>query len=276
MSQSMPEVLDYRDLVGKLARIDSEWESLKGLLTFKSPYKNEEPAKNLVVHDTSQINMDNKVVGFPKSSSQVKTQTGCKGVHSTMVLTPRELEAITQKNRKDSHDGTLMERLIKVERQIHKLTIMVITFMTMAIALFAILTFLGFKDNLVNRSAFRQPKEITAPSNPSSPEAEVSANGRQSPSVAPMASDPQSGRATAMPAENVVKSSETETSPAAAEPAPKFVGSITSHKIHCPDCKWAAKIKPEKLITFPSIAAAREQGYIPCPVCRPHESDETH
>ena len=37
MSQSMPEVLDYRNLVGKLARIDSEWESLKGMLTFKAP-----------------------------------------------------------------------------------------------------------------------------------------------------------------------------------------------------------------------------------------------
>jgi len=45
MSQSMPEVLDYRNLVGKLARLDSEWESLKGLLTFKAPYKNDEPVK---------------------------------------------------------------------------------------------------------------------------------------------------------------------------------------------------------------------------------------
>jgi hypothetical protein len=33
---------------------------------------------------------------------------------------------------------------------------------------------------------------------------------------------------------------------------------------------------PKKLITLPSMEAAHEQGYIPCPVCRPHKSDETH
>jgi len=164
--------------------------------------------------------------------------------------------------------------------------------MTLAIALLAVLTFLGFKDNLVNWSTSRQPHEIAASSNPSSPEAMVPANDRQSATVAPMvpandrrlssatelisSGDPQSASATAIPVENVGKSSEMETSPVVAEPAPKFVGSMTSNKAHYPDCKWAAKINPKKLITFPSMAAAQEQGYISCPVCRPHESDDTH
>jgi hypothetical protein len=344
MPQPLPEVLDYRDLMGKLAHIDREWESLKGLLTFKSPYKNEAPTKNPAVNDNSQMNMDNKVVGFPKPSAPVKTRTGGAAIPSTMPVTTRELEALIQKNVQDSHDGTLMARLIKVERKIHKLTLLVIALMTLTIALFGVLTFLGVKENLVARSAFRQPNEIAAPSNTSSPEAQVSANDYQSPSATAMVSprdtqsanaadmpagnvgkssetetspaaakpaptneiaapsntsspeaqvsandhqspsatamvspkDTQSANAADMPAGNVGKSSETETSPAAAEPAPKFVGSITSNKIHYPDCKWAAKIKPDRLITFPSIAAARAQGYIPCPVCRPHESDETH
>ena len=292
MSQSMPEVLDYRNLVGKLARIDSEWESLKGLLTFKVPYKEAEPAKSPAAYDAFPMDMANKVVEFPGPSSTVKIQTGCEGIHGPMAVTPRELEAITPKNGENGYDKTLMERLITVEKQIHKLTLLVTVFMTSAIALLAVLTFLGFKDNLVNRSASRQPQEIAVSSNPSSPEAMVPGNDRQSATVAPMVpandrqlssatemispSDPQPVSATAMPTENGGKSSKMETSPAVAEPNPKFVGSMTSNRAHYPDCKWAAIINPKKLITFPSMAAAQEQGYISCPVCRPHESDDAH
>ena len=275
MSQSMPEVLDYRDLVGKLARIDSEWESLKGLLTFKSPYKSEKPAKDPAVHDASQMDMGNKVVGFPQASCQVKTQTKGEGGRTTMAVTPMEMEVLSQKIRDNSHDEASRERLSKVEKQIRKLTLLVITFMTLTIALFAVLTFLQFKDSLLPRLAFHQPKEITAPANLPSPEPQVLAETLPTSSAVPVASGSQLADAAALPVEKAGQSVETAPAPAAAEPAPKFVGSITSNKIHCPDCKWAAKIKPERLITFSSIAAAREQGYIPCPVCRPHETDET-
>jgi len=119
MSQSMPEVLDYRNLVGKLARIDSEWESLKGMLTFKVPYKKDEPARSRAAYDAFPMDMANNVVEFPGPSSTAKIQTGCEGIHSTLAVTPRELEAITQKNGENGHDKTLMGRLITVERQIH-------------------------------------------------------------------------------------------------------------------------------------------------------------
>jgi hypothetical protein len=267
MSQILPEVLDYRDLVGKLARIDSEWESLKGLLTFRSPHTDKEPVKSPTANH-SQTNMDSKVVGFAKSSAQVKPRTECQRYPGAVTLTPGELGALG--------DGTLMLRFVKVERYIHKLTVLVGAFMALSLVLFAILIFQGLKDNKVNRSAFPQPKEIAAPANPVSPEAKVSGNDSPAPSVPPLASNSQAAPATSGPAENIVNSSETETSTAIAAPAPKFVGSITSNKIHYPDCKWAKTIKPERLITFPSIAAARQQGYIPCPVCRPHESEETH
>ncbi len=292
MSQSMPEVLDYRNLVGKLARIDSEWESLKGLLTFRVPYQNDEPAKSPAGHGAFPMDMANKVVEFPDPSSAVKIPKGREGVHSPMAVTPRELEAISQKNGENGPDKTLVGRLITVERQIHKLTFLVTAFMTLTIVLLGAITFLGFKDNLINRGAFRQPQQIAASPNTSSPEAMVPANDHRAATVAPMAlandcqvssatamtspSDPQSVNATAIPVANVGKSPEKETSPAVAVPAPKFVGSMTSNKAHYPDCKWAAKINPKNLITFPSLAAAREKGYIPCPVCRPLESDETH
>jgi len=292
MSQSMPEVLDYRNLVGKLARIDSEWESLKGMLTFKAPYKNDESAKGPAGSDAFPVDMATNVVEFPGPCVTAKIQTGCEGIHSTPAVTPEELAAITQKNEENGHNKTLMGRLATVERQIRKLTFLVTTFMTLAIALLAALTFLGFKGNFVNWSTSRQPQEIAAAAHPSSPEAMVPGHDLQSATVAPQVPDndrqlssatvmnppgePQSVSATAIPAENVGKAAEMATLPAVAEPAPQFVGSLTSTKIHSPDCKWAALIDPKNLITFGSMAEAREKGYLPCPVCRPHEPDQTH
>lgn len=55
----------------------------------------------------------------------------------------------------------------------------------------------------------------------------------------------------------------------AAVPAVKFVGSKTSNKYHYPDCKWAKKIRPDRLVTFGSVKEARDQGFIPCPACKP-------
>jgi hypothetical protein len=48
-----------------------------------------------------------------------------------------------------------------------------------------------------------------------------------------------------------------------------YVGSKTSNKYHYPTCKWAQKIRPERLIIFKSVQEAQEHHYIPCPVCKP-------
>lgn len=55
-------------------------------------------------------------------------------------------------------------------------------------------------------------------------------------------------------------------------PMVKFVGSKTSNKYHYPDCRWAKQIRPEKLVTFSSAEEARENGYVPCPECKPPKS----
>lgn len=331
MAQELPEVLDYRVLKQKLELIDSEWAVLKGLLTFKNPYKKAEPDERPVAYDDLPMDRDNQVVGFPETSAAVASQAAWEGSRGTVAVTSDELESLLPQGGENNQAGTLMERLIKVERQIHRITVLGIACMALTIALFGVFTFLVYQDNLVNRFASHQVKEITAPINASRSEPRVSAKDRQSPSaaaivspgdpqaagVAPKASasepqaagaaavvpeskpqasipeaqvpaydrqspretakispgDPQSTGATPMPADNVAQASETATAPAAAEPACKFVGSITSNKVHRPDCQWAEKIKPERLITFPSVAAAREQGYIPCPACRPQDSD---
>jgi len=48
-----------------------------------------------------------------------------------------------------------------------------------------------------------------------------------------------------------------------------YVGSIRSDKYHLPECEWARKIKPDNQICFKDKEEAREQGYVPCKVCKP-------
>jgi len=48
-----------------------------------------------------------------------------------------------------------------------------------------------------------------------------------------------------------------------------LVGSASSRKYHYSCCQWAKQISPENLIKFNSSQDARNQGYVPCKVCRP-------
>ena len=48
-----------------------------------------------------------------------------------------------------------------------------------------------------------------------------------------------------------------------------LVGSVTSKKYHCPDCRYAQKIKPENLVSFSGLEEARSEDYLPCKVCNP-------
>jgi hypothetical protein len=270
MSQLMPEVLDYRDILTKLARIDSEWEGLKGLLARRPPNKNELPAKSCGVHDKSRLDRGNKVVGFPPPAPATPRAESVGG-RRPMAVTPREMEAIYERNRKNSYDERSMARLNQVEKQIRNLMVLVVTCMTFTLVTGAFLIFLQFKDNFSARSAAVQPHKIAAPAKVASLEPQVSTQPQPTSSAGPLATSLPSADAATGPAREVQKVSEQLSPLPAAQPAPTLVGSITSNKIHYSDCKWAAKIRPERLITFPSIAAARQQGYIPCPVCRPHE-----
>lgn len=54
-----------------------------------------------------------------------------------------------------------------------------------------------------------------------------------------------------------------------AEAEVEYVGSKTSNKYHDPNCKWAKRISPSRVIKFKSVKEAQEHGYIPCPVCKP-------
>jgi len=65
------------------------------------------------------------------------------------------------------------------------------------------------------------------------------------------------------------KSSLEEPKPSEDGPDGRLVASSSSKKYHRPDCRYAAKIKPENRIYFDSEQEARRQGYLPCKTCNP-------
>lgn len=68
------------------------------------------------------------------------------------------------------------------------------------------------------------------------------------------------------PEEQVVESSKPE-SKALQEGV--LVGSTTSSKYHRPECRYAAKIRPENRVYFENKGEAKKQGYSPCKTCSP-------
>lgn len=93
-----------------------------------------------------------------------------------------------------------------------------------------------------------------------------------------MISDFHNGRTTDTYRVTVDRQSDTpspavpDETPAAAEAAQsdsRFVASKHGEKYHTADCRHAASIREENLITFDTAAAALAAGYEPCGVCLP-------
>ncbi len=45
-----------------------------------------------------------------------------------------------------------------------------------------------------------------------------------------------------------------------------------SRLFHSRDCAWAARIAEEERVNFNTVAQAKDQGYVTCPVCEPWEA----
>ena len=104
MSQSMPEILDYRNLMGKLARIDSEWESLKGLLSFRSPHQPGEFADLPAPLETAPVGRESRVGGLADRLGGLTPAPGVQGGSNAPPITADELAAITQTGAKNIYD----------------------------------------------------------------------------------------------------------------------------------------------------------------------------
>jgi hypothetical protein len=193
------------------------------------------------------------------------------------AISPIEADTILQKVQKINSDAELMERVIKLEKQNRKITILGSMFMTLVVLIFAVFTVLMVQANVFQRGVIRHAwHKVDSPKHSSEKERPQVKDPQPAEPVAKVNVPQAAGSVAPASASTPGKSAAPITDPKTAEAsAPvKYVGSITSNKYHYPDCKWAAKIKPYKLRTFSSVKEAREQGYFPCPTCRPPRSDE--
>jgi hypothetical protein len=188
-----------------------------------------------------------------------------------VAVSAREADSIFQQVEKINRDVEVMERVEKLERQNRKIVIIGSMFMTLAILVLGVSTFLMFKANLFNQGIVLETRQLVKPS---SGEAAVKETAPQPPKPIAEVHDPK-------PVEPIAEVSDPQpvATPIAPKPAEatspvKYVGSITSNKYHYPGCKWAAQIRPHNLLNFSTTEEARKRGYIPCPTCRPPLSEQ--
>jgi hypothetical protein len=185
-----------------------------------------------------------------------------------------EADTILQKVQKINTDAEVLERVAKLERQYRKITILGSMAMTLMVLMLGVFTFFMVHES---KGVFFQASQMEEPSKALSMEAATKVNPPKPAEPVAKAHELKATKPVARgsalkpvkPVAPIAEPQQTETI------APvKYVGSITSNKYHYPDCKYAAQIRPDKLRTFSSVKEAREMGYIPCPTCRPPQSDQ--
>jgi hypothetical protein len=271
MSENQP----LKNLLQRLASVDSKLEEL---LTSQSINKREGLAGILHEPDaggSQEIGPDPwKDADIPEARhAAALPPNSCR---FSSAISPIEADAILQKVQKINSDAELMERVIKLEKQNRRITILGSMFMTLVVLILTVFTVLMVQANVFHRGVILQAWQKVDSPKPSSEKERPQVKKPQAAEPIAQVKDPQAAGPVAPPsAPDRDKSMAPTTNPETAKaPAPvTYVGSSTSNKYHYPDCKWAAKIKPYKLRTFHSVKEAQEKGYIPCPHCMPPGSD---
>ena len=265
----MSEHLLPRDLMERLERVDSKLEKLlahqtlsqdEGLAETLAP-PDEKFSEDILVAESE----DEKIHPAAGLSERSRNPLPFR-----VAVSAREADSIFQQVEKINRDVEVMERVEKLERQNRKIVIIGSMFMTLAILVLGVSTFLMFKANLLNRGIFLETRQLVKPS---FGEAAVKETAPQPPKPIAEVHDPK-------PVEPIAEVSDPQpvATPIAPKPAEetspvKYVGSITSNKYHYPGCKWAAQIGPHNLLNFSTTEEARKRKYIPCPTCKPPQSD---
>jgi hypothetical protein len=268
----MSESLLPRDLMEKLARVDSKLEKLLAHQTLPQdedlagtqPAPGEKFSEDILVADSEDEKIQT-VAGFSDRSENPRS--------FRVAVSKQEADSIFQKVDNINRDVEVMWRVERLERQNRKIVILGSMFITLVILMIGVSTFLMFQANLLNQGIFLKTGQRVSPPQPSSGEAAAKETPPQPPK--PIAEVQNTLSAAPKIKVNDPQPVAAPSDPKTAEvPAPvKYVGFLTSNKYHYPGCKWAAGIKQHGYQTFSSDREAREKGYIPCPTCKPSQSD---
>jgi hypothetical protein len=230
-----------KDLAATLKRIDGDWQEIKGLLRMV----HQELEKQKQAPTTPDYP--------PANQTRPKVEKGNEESKINITVTSTEAQAIIQKVEKLNRETEFSERLEQVEKQNRKIIVLGATLLTIVALTMAVFGFLMYQANLFHKNLVfgKEPKATSKPA------AVVHLAPAEIPK--PAAEKPV--------AQKSAPADEEATAPA------RFVGSVTSNKYHYPNCKWAQTIKAEKLLGFKSVKEAQEEGYIPCPTCKPPMED---
>jgi len=268
----MTEHLAPRDLMERLARLDSKLEKLLAHQTLPQeeglgetqPSPDEKFSEDMCVADSEDEKI-HPAAGFSERSKNP--------LPFRVAVSAREADSIFQKVDKINRDVEVMWRVEKLEGQNRKIVILGSMFITLVILMIGVSTFLMFQANLLNQGIFLQTWQRISSPQPSSGESAAK-------ETAPQIPKPIAEVQNTLAAEPKVKVNDpqpvatpTVPKPAEANSPGKYVGSSNSNKYHYPGCKWAAQIGPRSLLNFSTTEEARKREYIPCPTCKPPHSD---
>jgi hypothetical protein len=248
------------DLIERLASVDSKLEKLIG----SQPVLEDRGLAKIL--DQPDAGHSKKILPDPSEDNMVqKTSGSSEGSKNPLpfrvAVSAQEMDTIFQKVDEINRDAEVMWRVEKLERQNRRIVILGSMFMTLAILMVGVSTFLMFQANLLNQGISQATSQQINPSQPSSGEAAAKLTIPQPSRPIAEVPDPQPVATSTVP-----KPAET------ASPG-KYVGFVASNKYHYPGCKWAAGINRYRHQTFSSAREAQKNGYIPCPTCKPPQSD---
>ncbi len=163
-----------------------------------------------------------------------RCKPGLDKLASDVPLAPMDTETIFQREERLHRIAQVLDRLTKVEKQNHKVMVLI----------FAV-TISAFVFLLMKPDLFPKPGLL-----------QLSQSICAGPST-----------------ESFVKTGPKPDTPVAGAVAGKYVGDKTSNEYHRPDCAAVKTGAPEASISCKSMAEAKRQGFKPCPVCQPPEAD---
>ncbi len=212
-----------------LARSRRKWRALIDLLLSEPP----RPRKSPPAAENRNAEW-RKDVDTYASQEPPQPPTRLAGLAQLTFAGPFEpagAATIFRENERLHQITQLMDRLNRVEKQNHKILVLIFAF-TISAFIFLLLSDLFPKNGM-----FEMAQGISAES----------------------CLDAREGQISIAPVTDLV--------------AGKYVGVKAANEYHRPDCRVALTAPLGDLIPLKSAAAAKRQGYKPCPVCRPPNAD---
>ena len=176
----MSEHLLPRDLMERLARVDSKLEKLLAHQTLPQdeglagtqPSPDEKFSEDILVADSEDEKIQT-VAGFSDRSKNPRS--------FRVAVSTQEVDSIFQKVDNINRDVEVMWRVEKLERQNRKIVILGSMFITLVILMIGVSTFLMFQANLLNQGIFLKTGQRGSPPQPSSGEAAAKETAPQPP-----------------------------------------------------------------------------------------------